>query len=172
MTQREQQVVVVTGCSTGIGRALARELRAGGHRPFATARRLESIADLAAHGIDTVQLDVKDPASISVAVQAVIDRAGRIDVLINNAGVNIFGPLAETPLDSLREVFDTNVIGLAAVTQAVFPHLSEQRSGLIVNIGSLVGVLPTPFAGAYCATKSAVHMLSEVLRMEVRAFGI
>jgi len=172
MTRREEQVVLITGCSTGIGRALARELRTRGHRPFATARRPESIADLAAEGLDTLQLDVKDTGSIDAAVRAVIDRAGTIDVLINNAGVNIFGPLAETPLDSLREVFDTNVLGLAAVTQAVFPYLAERRSGLIVNVGSLVGVLPTPFAGVYCATKSAVHMLSEVLRMEVSPFGI
>jgi NADP-dependent 3-hydroxy acid dehydrogenase YdfG len=172
MTRREEQVVLITGCSTGIGRALARELRTRGHRPFATARRPESIADLAAEGVDTLQLDVKDTGSIDAAVRAVIDRAGTIDVLINNAGVNIFGPLAETPLDSLREVFDTNVLGLAAVTQAVFPCLAERRCGLIVNVGSLVGVLPTPFAGAYCATKSAVHMLSEVLRMEVSPFGI
>ena len=130
MTRREEQVVLITGCSTGIGRALARELRTRGHRPFATARRPESIADLAAEGLDTLQLDVKDTGSIDAAVRAVIDRAGTIDVLINNAGVNIFGPLAETPLDSLREVFDTNVLGLAAVTQAVFPYLAERRSGL------------------------------------------
>jgi NADP-dependent 3-hydroxy acid dehydrogenase YdfG len=172
MTSLEKQIVLVTGCSTGIGRALARELRARGHRPFASARRLESIADLASEGIDTVRLDVNDAASISAAVRAVIDRAGRIDVLVNNAGINIFGPLAELPVDSLREMFETNVLGLMAVTQAVFPHMADRRSGRIVNVGSVVGVLPTPFAGAYCASKSAVHMLSEVLRMEARAFGI
>lgn len=172
MTTLEKQVVLVTGCSTGIGRALARELRVRGHRPFATARRLESIADLAADGIDTVRLDVKDGESIGAAVRAVVDRAGRIDVLVNNAGVNVFGPVAEVPLESLRDVFETNVLGLAAVTQAVFPHMADRRSGRIVNVGSIVGVLPTPFAGGYCATKSAVHMLSEVLRMEVRPFGI
>jgi NAD(P)-dependent dehydrogenase (short-subunit alcohol dehydrogenase family) len=172
MTSLEKQVVLVTGCSTGIGRALARELRARGHRPFATARRLESIADLAGEGIDTVQLDVKDGASIRAAVQAVVERAGRIDVVVNNAGINVFGPLAEVPLESLRDVFETNVLGLAAVTQAVFPHMADRRSGRIVNVGSVVGLLPTPFAGGYCATKSAVHMLSEVLRMEVQPFGI
>lgn len=172
MASLEKQVVLVTGCSTGIGRALARELRARGHRPFATARRLESIADLASEGIDAVQLDVKDTASIRAGVEAVVDRAGRIDVVVNNAGVNVFGPIAEVPLESLRDVFETNVLGLAAVTQAVFPHMADRRSGLIVNVGSVVGLLPTPFAGGYCATKSAVHMLSEVLRMEVLPFGI
>jgi NADP-dependent 3-hydroxy acid dehydrogenase YdfG len=172
MTSLEKQVVLVTGCSTGIGRALARELRARGHRPFATARRVEAVADLAAEGIDTVRLDVNDGESIGAAVRTVVDRAGRIDVLVNNAGINIFGPLAELPLDSLRDMFETNVLGLMAVTQAVFPHMADRRSGRIVNVGSVVGVLPTPFAGSYCATKSAVHMLSEVLRMEARAFGI
>jgi len=172
MTSLEKQVVLVTGCSTGIGQALARELQARGHRPFATARRLESIADLASEGIDTIQLDVKDAASIRAAVRNVVDVAGRIDILVNNAGLNVFGPLAEVPLESLRDVFETNVLGLAAVTQAVFPHMAVRRSGLIVNVGSVVGLLPTPFAGGYCATKSAVHMLSEVLRMEVRPFGI
>src|ERR1041385_2426705 len=135
MASLEKQVVLVTGCSTGIGRALARELRTRGHRPFATARRLESIRDLAAEGIDLVQLDVKDEASIRAAVEAVVDRAGRIDVLVNNAGINVYGPLAEVPFASLRDMFDTNVLGLAAVTQAVFPDMADRRSGLIVNIG-------------------------------------
>jgi NADP-dependent 3-hydroxy acid dehydrogenase YdfG len=168
----ERQVVLVTGCSTGIGRALARELRTRGHRPFATARRLDAIADLAADGMETVGLDVKDVESVGAAVRAVVDRAGRIDVLVNNAGVNVFGPLAEIPLESLRDVLETNVLGLAAITQAVFPHMADRRAGRIVNIGSIVGVLATPFAGGYCASKSAVHMLSEVLRMEVHPFGI
>ena len=172
MTSLEKQVVLLTGCSTGIGRALARELRKRGHRPFATARRVEAIADLASEGIDCVRLDVKDAASISAAVEVVLERSGRIDVLVNNAGINNFGPLAELPSESLRDMFETNVLGLMAVTQAVFPHMADRRSGRIVNVGSVVGVLPTPFAGAYCATKSAVHMLSEVLRMEARAFGV
>ena len=172
MTSLQEQVVLVTGCSTGIGRALAREVRARGHRPFATARRLEAIEDLASEGIETVRLDVKDTASIAAAVQAIMDRAGRIDVLVNNAGINVFGPIAELPTESLRDMLETNVLGVVAVTQAVFPHMADRRSGRIVNIGSVVGVLPTPFAGAYCATKSALHILSEVLRMEVSPLGI
>ncbi|HEX4476356.1 MAG TPA: SDR family NAD(P)-dependent oxidoreductase [Polyangiaceae bacterium] len=172
MSSLERQVVLVTGCSTGIGRALATELRARGHRPFATARRLESISDLAQAGVDTLALDVNDPASIASAVKAVIERAGRLDVLINNAGVNTFGPLLEVPLDKARQVFETNVLGVVATTQAVFPHFAERRAGRIINVGSVVGVLPTPFAASYCASKSAVHMLSDVLRMEVKPFGI
>jgi NADP-dependent 3-hydroxy acid dehydrogenase YdfG len=172
MSSLEKQVVLVTGCSTGIGRALSRELRARGHRPFATARRLESISDLAAEGIETLQLDVEDGGSIERAVGQIRERAGRLDVLVNNAGKNVFGPILEVPLADVRGVFETNVMGLLAVTQAVFPVMADQQSGLILNVGSVVGLLPTPFAGGYCATKSAVHMLSEVIRMEVRPFGI
>jgi NAD(P)-dependent dehydrogenase (short-subunit alcohol dehydrogenase family) len=172
MASLEKQVVLVTGCSTGIGRALARELKTAGHRPFATARRPETIADLDAAGIETLRLDVCDASSIAAAVDAIVGRAGRLDVLVNNAGVNWFGPLAEMPIERIRSIFETNVVGLIAVTQAVFARMAEQRHGRIVNVGSVVGLLPTPFAGSYCASKSAVHMLSEVLRMEVKPFGI
>jgi NAD(P)-dependent dehydrogenase (short-subunit alcohol dehydrogenase family) len=172
MAPLASQVVLVTGCSTGIGRAVARELKRTGHRAFATARRLDSIADLASEGIETLQLDVNDPASIEKAVGAVVERAGQIDVLVNNAGINQFGPLMEMTLAEVRAVFETNVLGLVAMTQAVFPRMAERRSGRIVNVGSVVGVLPTPFAASYCASKAAVHMLSEVLRMEAKPFGV
>jgi NAD(P)-dependent dehydrogenase (short-subunit alcohol dehydrogenase family) len=166
------QVVLVTGCSTGIGRALALELHQRGHRTFATARKPEALADLSAAGIETLKLDVNDPDSVHAAVADVITKAGRIDVLINNAGMNMFGPVLETPLSDLRAIFETNVLGLVAITQAVFPHMAARRSGRIINIGSVVGLLPTPFAAAYCSSKSAVHMLSDVMRMEVKPFGI
>jgi NADP-dependent 3-hydroxy acid dehydrogenase YdfG len=172
MASLVKQVVLVTGCSTGIGRALARELKAAGHRPLATARRPETIADLAAEGIETLRLDVCDPPSIAAAVSEVVARAGRLDVLINNAGVTAFGPITETPLESIRSMFETNVVGLLAVTQAVFPQMADQRRGLIVNFGSIVGLVPVPFATGYCASKSAVHMLSEGLRIEAKPFGI
>jgi NAD(P)-dependent dehydrogenase (short-subunit alcohol dehydrogenase family) len=172
MSSLEKQVVLVTGCSTGIGRAVVLELKARGHRPFATARRLDSIADLASEGIETLRLDVGDEGSIRDAVTMVRERAGRIDVLVNNAGQNAFGPILELPLETMRSTFQTNVVGLLAVSQAVFPIMAEQRSGLFINVGSVVGILPTPFAAAYCASKSAVHMLSDVMRMEVAPFGI
>jgi NAD(P)-dependent dehydrogenase (short-subunit alcohol dehydrogenase family) len=172
MSHLERQVVLVTGCSTGIGRALVLELKAAGHRPFATARSLDSIADLAAESTETLRLDVTDPESIDSAVATLIERAGHIDVLVNNAGVNTFGPSLEAPLGEVRKVFETNVVGLLAVTQVVFPRMADRGRGRIVNIGSVVGLLPTPFAGSYCASKSAVHMLSEVLRLEVKPFGI
>jgi NAD(P)-dependent dehydrogenase (short-subunit alcohol dehydrogenase family) len=167
----ENQVVLITGCSSGIGRALALELAQRGHRVYASARKLDSLSGLDAN-IVPLTLDVTDGASIGKAVASIVGREGRLDMLINNAGFNAIGPLAEVPLDDVRRLFDTNVMGLLAVTQAVFPHMAKQRAGRIVNIGSVVGLLPTPFAGPYCATKAAVHMLSEVLRMEASPFGI
>jgi NAD(P)-dependent dehydrogenase (short-subunit alcohol dehydrogenase family) len=172
MAALENQVVLVTGCSTGIGRALVRELHASGHRPFATARRLEALADLGAEGIEGLRLDVCDSDSIAAAVDTVVARAGRVDVLINNAGTTVFGPIVETPIEKVRTVFETNVLGLLAVTQAVFPGMADRRRGRLVNIGSIVGLVPTPFAAAYCASKSAVHALSDALRMEAKPFGI
>ena len=141
--------------------------------PFAASFVLGAkLVDLEQAGLQTLALDVNDPTSIRAAVDATIAKAGRIDVLVNNAGVNICGPLMEVPEAELRSVLETNVLGLLAVTQAVFPHMADRRSGRIVNMGSVVGILPTPFAGMYCASKSAVHMLSEVLRMELLPFGI
>jgi len=172
MSSSESRSVLITGCSTGIGRALAQAFHAAGFRTFASARRLESMADLEAAGIGTLRLDVGDAESVKAAAREVVERAGRLDVLVNNAGINAFGPLMELPSESLRAVFDTNVLGLVTCCQAVFPAMAEQGSGQIINIGSVAGVTPTPFAGAYCATKSAVHMLSDVLRMEVAPLGI
>jgi NAD(P)-dependent dehydrogenase (short-subunit alcohol dehydrogenase family) len=168
MSLREQ-VILLTGCSTGIGRALAGELHSLGHRVFATARKPESLAGLHA---EKLALDVSDPTSIAEAVSSVKEQAGRVDMLINNAGFNAVGPLAEVPLEDVRRLLETNVTGLLAVTQAVFPLMVAQGHGRIVNVGSVVGLLPTPFAGPYCASKAAVHMLSEVLRMECAPFNI
>jgi NADP-dependent 3-hydroxy acid dehydrogenase YdfG len=167
-----QKVILLTGCSSGIGRALSLELARRGCRVFGSARDPSTLHELAALGGQTLALDVTDSASIARAVESVVREAGRIDILINNAGQNLIGPLAEVPLAAVSRMLETNVQGLLAVTQAVFPHMAKARRGTIVNIGSVVGLLPTPFAGAYCATKAAVHMLSEVLRMEAAPFGI
>ena len=172
MASLRNQKVLVTGCSSGIGLGLVRELERLGHTPIASARRDESIDALKAEGFDAVKLDVVDRASVDRAVSEIMERHGHIDVLINNAGFNVYGPLLEAPIDDLERLFQTNVIGLISVTQAVFPHMARRRSGRIVNIGSVVGVLPTPFAAGYCATKSAVHTLSDVMRQEVAPFGI
>jgi NAD(P)-dependent dehydrogenase (short-subunit alcohol dehydrogenase family) len=167
-----QQVILITGCSSGIGRALALELARRGQRVFASARNPETLRDLVEQGCEPLALDVTDAASIERALAQLLERAQRIDVLINNAGFNAVGPLAEVPLAQVRRLFDTNFTGPLALIQAVVPHMAARRSGRIVNIGSIMALLPTPFSGPYCASKAAVHMLSEVLRMEVAPFGI
>ncbi|HEX6243317.1 MAG TPA: SDR family oxidoreductase [Polyangiales bacterium] len=168
----QDQVILITGCSSGIGQALAKELASRGHTVFASARKLDTLAELRGPKLQGLALDVTDDASIADAVSQVVAGAGRVDMVINNAGFNPFGPLAEVPLADVRRLFETNVVGPLALIQAVFPHMAQRRSGRIVNVGSVVGLLPTPFAGPYCASKASVHMLSEVLRMEVEPFGV
>lgn len=166
------KVVLITGCSSGIGRALATEARHRGHTVYASARRVESLQALVEQGVRAIRLDVTDRDSIGAAVATVTDEAGRIDMLINNAGQSLFGPLAEVPLHSVSRLFETNLIGQLAMCQAVIPAMAAARSGCIVNIGSMVGLVTTPYSGAYSATKAALHLLSEGLRMEVAPLGI
>ncbi|MGD0279603.1 MAG: SDR family NAD(P)-dependent oxidoreductase [Smithella sp.] len=165
-------VVLISGCSTGIGRALAIEFAARNWRVFATARKPEAINDLKTLNVETAALDVTDEKSILDCVDSIIAKAGRIDMLINNAGLLLIGPLIELEASELRRQFETNVIGQAALIRAVAPHMIMRYSGKIVNISSVSGVLPTPFAGAYCSTKAAFTAFSESLRMELAPFGI
>ena len=172
MTEPAPKVALLTGCSSGIGRALAVELRARGWRVFATARRVESMADLVPLGIDTLALDVTNDASIGAAVDATVAAAGRIDLVVNNAGFGLMGPASEVPIGEVRRQLETNVIGALAVVQAVVPVLLRQGGGRIVNVGSVAGVLITPFAGVYGASKAAMNALSDALRMELGPLGI
>jgi NAD(P)-dependent dehydrogenase (short-subunit alcohol dehydrogenase family) len=121
---------------------------------------------------DIAALDVTNQKSIDACVAEVIAKAGRIDVLVNNAGYALIGPVIDLSIDDLRLQFETNVIGLAALTKAVAPHMIKQHSGVIVNISSVSGICATPFAGAYCASKAAVNLLSDSLRAELAPFGI
>ena len=168
----DSPVVLVSGCSTGIGRALAAEFATRNWRVFATARKMNAIDDLKAPNVDTAVLDVTDEKSVTACVNSVISKAGRIDMLINNAGLLLIGPLVELETGELRRQFETNVLGLASLTRAVVPHMIKKRSGKIVNISSISGVLNTPFAGAYCSTKAAVTAFSDILRMELAPFGV
>jgi len=168
----KNSVVLISGCSSGIGLSLAREFSSRGCRVFATARKPEVIEHLKKEKIEIAALDVTDQKSIDACVAEVIARAGKIDVLVNNAGYALIGPVIDLSVDDLRVQFETNVIGLAALTKAAAPRMIAKRSGLIVNIGSVSGVCATPFAGAYCATKAAVSLISDSLRMELAPFGI
>jgi NAD(P)-dependent dehydrogenase (short-subunit alcohol dehydrogenase family) len=163
---------LITGCSSGIGRALAEEFVRQGQRVVATARRIETIDDLSRPGVLIQELDVTDGGSVANAITAAIEWADRIDVVVNNAGFSLIGPAAELDLAELRGQLETNLIGPLRVVQAVVPHMCDRGSGRIVNIGSVSGVTTTPFAGGYCASKAALHALSDALRMELAPFGI
>jgi NAD(P)-dependent dehydrogenase (short-subunit alcohol dehydrogenase family) len=164
--------VLITGCSTGIGRATAEHLAKRGYNVYATARKLETIADLRDAGCKTLALDVCDEASMRAAVDAVEQAEGAVGALVNNAGYGQDGPIEEIPLDALRRQFETNVFGLARLTQLVLPGMRKRRSGRIINVGSMGGKLVFPGGGAYHATKFALEALSDALRYELRPFGI
>jgi short-subunit dehydrogenase len=168
----QNSTVLISGCSSGIGLALAREFASRGCRVFATARNPEVIEHLKKEGIKIGALDVTDQRSIDGCVAEVIAKAFKIDVLINSAGYALIGPVIDLAMEDLRQQFETNVIGLAALTKAVAPHMIARGSGLIVNMSSVSGICATPFAGAYCATKAAVALLSDSLRVELAPFGI
>jgi NAD(P)-dependent dehydrogenase (short-subunit alcohol dehydrogenase family) len=160
------QRVLITGCSTGIGRATALELDARGYEVIATARRPETIEDL---GVGTtLALDVDSDASVADAVTA----AGPIDVLVNNAGFGVEGPIETVPLDEVRRMFETNVFGSARMIQAFLPAMRERGSGTVVNVTSTAGIASPPLGGYYAATKFAMEAVSEALKLEAGHFGI
>lgn len=166
-----QPSVLITGCSSGIGRALADVFLAAGYRVWATARRTEDLAALEQAGFTAVQLDVNDGKALAQLADRLQGELGGLDVLINNAGYGAMGPLLDGGVEAMRKQFETNVFSIVGVTRVLFPLL-RQNKGLVVNIGSVSGVLVTPFAGAYCASKAAVHALSDALRLELSPFAI
>jgi len=166
------RAVLITGCSTGIGRATALRLAAAGHTVYATARRPESIADLEDAGCRTLALDVTDEASMQAAVQHVVDAEGAVGVLINNAGYSQSGAVESIPLDDVRRQFETNVFGLLRMCQLVLPGMRAQHSGRIVNVSSMGANFVLPGGGIYHATKYAVDALSDAMRFEVKGFGV
>ncbi|MBC9252009.1 short-chain dehydrogenase [Pseudomonas alcaligenes] len=166
-----QPVVLITGCSSGIGRALAEAFRDAGYNVWACARKAADLAALEAAGFTAAELDVNDAAAMQRLVERLGHEAGRLDVLINNAGYGAMGPLLDGGATAMRQQFETNVFSLVELTRACFPLLRASR-GRVVNIGSISSVLITPFAGAYCASKAAVHALSGALRLELAPFGV
>ena len=172
MQQSISKAVLITGCSTGIGRATAEHLATRGWNVYATARKPESIADLASRGCKTLALDVCDEASMRAAVATVERDEGSVGVLINNAGYGLEGAFEEVPMADIRRQFETNVFGLIAMTKLVLPGMRRQRWGRVVNLSSMGGKLTLPGGAYYHATKHAVEALSDALRFEVKGFGI
>ena len=166
------KTALVTGASSGIGKMIAQELHAAGFQVYAAARRVDRMNDLKAEGIAPVSLDLTNDDSICSCVDEVLRSAGRIDVLINNAGYGSYGAIEDVPLEEGRRQFEVNLFGMARLIQLVTPVMRAQRSGKIVNISSMGGKIWTKFGGWYHATKYAVEGLSDCLRMELRPFGI
>jgi len=164
-----EKVVLITGASTGIGQGIGQILSENGYLVYGTSRTDKPNQS---EKFKMVALDVNDPASVDIAIQKVVSEAGKIDVLINNAGLGIAGPIEETPIEDVKKVFDTNFHGLLAVIQAVLPVMRKQKSGHIINVSSIGGEVGLPFRGIYCASKFAVEGMTEALSMEVKQFGI
>jgi NAD(P)-dependent dehydrogenase (short-subunit alcohol dehydrogenase family) len=164
--------VLITGCSTGIGRATAERLIRNGWKVTATARRLETIKDLGEAGARVLPLDVTDEASMADAVAHVEKEDGAVGVLINNAGYGLQGPFEEFSMEDVRRQFETNVFGLIRMCQLVLPGMRRQGWGRIVNVSSIGGKLVFPGGGFYHGTKHAVEAISDALRFEVRPFGV
>lgn len=168
--------ILITGCSSGIGAALAREFHNRGHVVYATARRPESLQTLAQAGLRVLALDVNDDASIGAAMAVVQQEQGRLDMLVNNAGFSQVGAVVDLQREDLRRQYETNVIAPVAVSRAALPLLRAAAEAgaapVIANVGSIVGLFTTPFAGAYCSSKAALHALSDALRMELAPLGI
>ncbi len=166
------KALLITGCSTGIGRATAERLARAGHTVYATARREEAVEDLRAAGCVTLALDVCDEASMSAAVDRVVAEHGAVGVLVNNAGYSQSGAIETVAMEDVRRQFETNVFGLIRMSQLVLPGMREQGRGRIVNISSMGANFTFPGGGIYHATKYAVEAISDALRFEVKGFGV
>ncbi|MFN2386693.1 MAG: SDR family oxidoreductase [Thermoanaerobaculia bacterium] len=168
-----EQVVLVTGSSSGIGRAIAFEAMRRGHRVFASARKPEDLAGFEVPGrLTALPLDVTDPESVAGAVREVLRTAGRIDALVNSAGYGQYGAVEDVSPDLWRRQFDVNFFGTLQAIQGVLPAMREARGGTIVNLSSVGGKIAIPFAAPYCASKHALEAISDALRVEVAPFGI
>ncbi len=166
------KATLITGCSSGIGRATAVQLAAAGFPVYATARRPDSIADLAEHGCQLLQLDVTDESSMRKAVEFIEAEHGSVGVLVNNAGYGLEGPIEELSVDEMRLEFETNLFGPTRLSQLVLPAMRSQGWGKIINLSSVAGLITLPGGGAYHASKHALEALSDALRFELKGFGI
>jgi short-subunit dehydrogenase len=168
MSNKDNAVALITGASSGIGLVTAKALQQAGYRVFGTSRRaLASIA-----GVTMLSCDVTDESSVKNTVAEVLKQAGRIDLLVNNAGIGLLGGAEESSTAQAQALFNVNVFGITRVTNAVLPTMRDQRKGRIVNISSVLGLIPAPYNALYAATKHAVEGYSESLDHELRSFGI
>lgn len=169
-TPLKNKTTLVTGVSSGIGREIAQLLAARGASVFGTARDPKSAKPI--HGVEIVRMDVTDDASVSAAVQSIEQKAGPVQLLVNNAGYSFMGALEETSIEEARQQFETNLFGVLRMTNAVLPRMRQQGCGRIVNISSVLGFLPAPYMGIYAASKHAVEGYTETLDHEIRRFGL
>lgn len=163
------KVVFITGGSSGIGKSIGTFLHEKGYKVYGTSRNPERVTGAV---FPLVQLDVRDEESIARAIQTVVEKEGRLDILINNAGVGITGAIEEVPTAEILNNFETNVFGPIAVIKAALPTMRNQKSGLIINVTSIAGYMGLPFRGYYSSSKGALELITESLRMELKPFGI
>ncbi|KAG8904231.1 hypothetical protein FRB99_002051, partial [Tulasnella sp. 403] len=168
-----QKVVLVTGCSTGgIGFSLCKEFAKRGCIVYGTSRRLETMEGLASDSIRVKELDVCDDDVVNRVSKEIIDEAGTIDIVVSNAGYLETGPVMDVSIDKMSKMFNTNTLGTMRLAQAIIPHMAARKSGLFVIVGSVTGLAPTPWTGAYAATKAALHSFAASLKMECTPFGV
>jgi len=163
------KVVLVTGASSGIGKSIATFLSEKGYKVYGTSRNPKNMENFS---FELIALDVLKVDTINSAIDLIIRKEGRLDVLVNNAGMGITGPIEDTPTDEMRAVFNTNLFGAIDVMKAALPQMRKQKSGTIVNVTSIAGYMGLPFRGLYSATKGALETITEATSMEVKPFGI
>lgn len=172
MASFEQKVVLLTGASSGMGKETALALARAGHRVYGAARRVDRMEALVKAGGQAVALDVTDEEQVRQAVERILAEAGRIDVLVNNAGFGLYGAVEDTSLAEARRQFEVNLFGVAAVTRAVLPGMRARGAGRIINVSSMGGKIYTPLGAWYHASKHALEGWSDCLRLELAPFGI
>jgi len=173
MSSGSSSVVLITGCSKGgIGFYLCEAFAERGCAVYATARRMESMEGFAHPEIRKLVLDVNDEENIKKVAETIIEREGRIDVLVNNAGVQCIGPVLDVEIDHAQAAFNTNYFAVARMSKAVIPYMAARKKGLVINLGSIVSDIPSPFMGHYSASKAALQSITEVLMMECRPLGV
>ncbi|MEO1009935.1 MAG: oxidoreductase [Bacteroidota bacterium] len=167
-----KKIIVITGASSGMGKAFALHLIKKGHTVYGLARRVEKMNDIVMAGGKAIAMDITDEAQVENAVNQILKEQGKVDVLINNAGYAVYGTVEEVPIDAARRQFEVNLFGLASITQKIIPGMRERKSGTIINISSMGGKMYTPMGAWYHATKHALEGWSDCLRVELTPFGV